>query len=294
MIKGGDIIRGRYALVRLLGEGAAGSVWVALDQRRGIEVAIKLLRAGPGSRDTLLVLFEREAELSARMLSPHIVRVLDRGVTDHDRPFIVYELLHGEDLGKRMENAGGALPIATCTDIVVQVCRALGRAHSIRVVHCDIKPENIFLCDDAHARTIKVLDFGIATLAPRASLTVPSRPPSGHGANATDAGMWGTFAYMCPEHLLDSRPMSARGDLYALAVVAYRAITGRLPYGADSLGELLLALNDGGAPKPSSLRPALPPSVDDWFEKALLRDPDARFQTAGAMAETFRDAVAAR
>jgi len=271
VLAAGQLIVDRYRLVDLLGEGGMGSVWRAHDRQRGIDVAVKVLRPGLASAGVVHALFKQEAELSERMLSRHIVRVLERGIAAGSMPFIVFELLDGEDLGKRLER-DGSVPIAGCAEIVVQVCRALERAHGVGAVHRDIKPENIFLCREE--RLVKVLDFGVA------SLMSPSSP------QPTPA-MSGTFEYIAPEHLLDGNPPDARCDLYALGVVSYRALTGKLPFGGSSLGQLVLEISKGAAAAPSTLLPGLSPALDGWFEVAIHRDPGLRFQSAREMADAF-------
>ena len=281
MTEAGTLLAGRFALVSLLGEGGMGSVWRARDERLGIDVAVKILRHGIASKEILLSLFEQEAELTQRMLSRNVVRVLDRGFAEGDTAYIVFELLDGEDLGKRLDREG-ALPLADCARIVVHVCRALERAHAVGAVHCDIKPENVFL--STSDELVKVLDFGIASMAR------PAR--HGHSDPARLGGMSGTLEYMSPEQVLEERTPDARSDLYALGVVAYRAFTGRTPFMASTLGQLLLALTSGAAIAPSTLRPEIPPLLDSWFAKALDRDPDRRFQSAREMAAVFCDATA--
>jgi len=248
-----------------------GHVWRALDRRRGIDVAVKLLRAGAGSRRTMLALFAQEAALAERMLSRHIVRVLERGVSGDGHPFIVFELLDGEDLGQRLDREG-TLPIAECAEVIVQVCRALERAHAVGAVHCDIKPENIFLCESQGL--IKVLDFGISLLA------------SSKAVQPAPGALSGTIEYMPPEHVLDGKTKDARADLYALGVVAYRAVTGNAPFPASTIGELLLAFSHV-PPLPSTLRPESPSRLDTWFETAIHRAPERRFQSAREMADAF-------
>jgi serine/threonine protein kinase len=282
MAEAGQILAGRFALVEILGHGGMGSVWRARDERLGIDVAVKVLRHGIAPKATLLSLFAQEAELTERMLSRNVVRVIDRGFAeDEDAPYIAFELLEGEDLGKCLDREG-ALALAECARIVVHVCRALERAHAVGAVHCDIKPENIFLSSSDDL--VKVLDFGIASMA---------RPCAGVGRDdARLGGMSGTLEYMSPEQVLEEKTPDARSDLYAVGVVAYRAFTGRTPYMADTLGQLLVALSGGAAPAPSAFRSDMPLTLDPWFERALDRDPDRRFQNAREMAASFSEAFA--
>ncbi len=268
----------RYRLVAPLGDGAMGTVWRAYDNELEIEVALKLLKNAAGDRNTLLASFAKEAELAARMHSPNVVRVLDRGVDDHGLPYISYELLEGDELGERLTREG-RLSLAICAAIIVQACRGLARAHGVGVVHQDIKPENIFICQDDEGRpVVKLIDFGIAQLR---------RPTS--SPTARDA-IGGTLEYMAPEVLLDGTTPDARSDLYALGVVAYECFTGRVPYRGDTLGQVLLSHAQTPPDPPSQLRAVkdgLGAALDAWFTRAIHRDPAQRFQSAKEMAEAF-------
>ncbi len=268
----------RYRLVSPLGDGGTGTVWRAYDAELEIDVALKLLRTVPTDRATMLVRFAREAELSARMLSPNVVRVLDRGVDADGLPYIAYELLEGDELGERLGRES-RLSLALCAAVIVQACRALARAHGVGVVHQDIKPENIFLCTDDDGRPlVKLIDFGIAYLG---KLTT--------GMAAKDA-IGGTLEYMAPEVLLDGKPPDARSDLYALGVVAYECFTGRVPYAGDTLSQVLGAHTHSAPPAPSTLRAVkdgLGAALDAWFARAIHRVPEQRFQSAREMADAF-------
>ena len=268
----------RYRLVAPLGDGAMGTVWRAYDSDLEIEVALKLLKNTAADRNTMLAHFAHEAELSARMLSPNVVRVLDRGVDDDGHPYISYELLEGDELGERL-NREGRLSLAVCAVVVVQACRALARAHAVGVVHQDIKPENIFLLQDDDGRPlVKLIDFGIAQLR---------KPTSGV---ATREAIGGTLEYMAPEVLLDGNVPDARSDLYALGVVAYECFTGRVPYAGDTLSQVLTAHAKTKPEPPSTLRAVkdgLGAALDAWFARAIHRDPAQRFQSAKEMAEAF-------
>ncbi len=276
-IAAGARVGSRYRLLAPLGDGAMGTVWRAYDSVLEIEVALKLLRNPAADRVTMLARFAHEAELSARMISPNVVRVIDRGVDDAGLPYIAYELLEGDELGERLGRES-RLSLALCAAIIVQVCRALARAHGVGVVHQDIKPENIFLCvdDDGHP-LVKLIDFGIAQL---------SKPTSG---SARDA-IGGTLEYMAPEVLIDGKTPDARSDLYGLGVVAYECFVGRVPYPADTLSQALHAHKQTTPAAPSKLRAVkdgLGAALDAWFAKAIHRDPARRFSSAKEMAEAF-------
>lgn len=266
---GGDVVAGRYRLADRLGEGAAGTVWLARDTHRDIDVAVKVLKAEVVASEAVLQRFIREADVSERMLSPHIVKVLARGIHD-GAPYIVYEHLDGEDLFTRLAQ-GPALSIPDIEAVIVHTCRALARSHAVGVLHRDIKPENLFIHVDAAGHLqLKVVDFGVSDLLgdPRAADAIV-----------------GTLEYIAPEVMLNERPPGTVSDLYALGVVAYECCTGRVPYAGETLGELLIALANGQFDPATAFRPDLPPAIDGWFARALHRDPDARFGSAKEMAE---------
>lgn len=274
----GATVASRYSLVAPIGDGAMGSVWRAYDSGLEIEVALKLLRNTGADRATMLSRFAREAELSARMLSPNVVRVLDRGVDDAGAPYIAYELLEGDELGERLTREG-RVSLAICAAVVVQSCRALARAHAVGVVHQDIKPENIFVCQEDDGRPlVKLIDFGIAQLARPANATGPRE------------SVGGTLEYMAPEVLRGGKTADARSDLYGLGVVAYECFTGRVPFPGETLSDVIAAHAKGPPPAASSLRAVkdgLGAALDGWFDKALQHDPAQRFQSAKEMAEAF-------
>lgn len=262
-----------------------GSVWRATDEQRGIDVALKFLHEHIPDRNAILARFAREAELGARMFSRNIVRVLDRGLADETAtsPFIIYEMLEGEDLATHLDRLN-RVSLLNAAEIVMQVCRALERAHSVGVVHRDIKPANIFLCREDERLLVKVLDFGIAKVNPQNAVISKQKESLPPGS------LTGTLEHMSPEHVLDGAPTDVRGDLYAVGVVGYRCLTGRVPFAAGGIGQLVLSLASGPAAPPSTLAPGVPTAVDDFFAKALNRDPEQRFQSANDMA---RSAIAA-
>jgi serine/threonine-protein kinase len=277
----GDVVDGRYLLLKRAGCGASGTVWMARDLRTAIDVAVKVLRADHLASATILAHFEREAELASRMLSPHIVRVLARGLTTDQGPYVVYEHLEGEDLG-RLLTRRGRLSIAETRTVLVHCCRALARAHALGVLHRDIKPSNLFLADGADGQlVVKVLDFGLADVVRR------DRSDEHRDPNA----LAGTLEYMAPEVLFGESAPEAPSDLYALAVVAYECLTGCVPYAAESIATLVAAYARGAARAPTTTRRGLTPEVDAWFARALAREPAHRFASAQAMADAFEEAM---
>ena len=275
----GTLIGKSVRLVRLLGQGGMGSVWVAEHLGLHTQVAVKLISADVAESEEAVTRFQREATAAAQLKSPHVVQVFDHGVTDEGVPYIVMELLEGEDLGKRLERCG-ALPISEVVEIVAQVCKALARAHARGVIHRDIKPDNVFLVDSDGELLVKVLDFGIAKRT----------EDSGLGMTSTGT-MMGTPYYMSPEQVMSSKAVDQRSDLWSVAVVAYHALTGALPFFAETLGALCVSINTAIHTAPTRQRADLPPALDDWFRKALARDPEHRFASAKELSQSFAQAA---
>ena len=239
-------------------------------------------RADPVSRAR----FEKEAQAAERIDSPHVVRVFDYGVTDDGMPFIVMERLRGEGLDERL----GRTPTLGLVDlalIIRQVARALHAAHALGIVHRDIKPANIFLTAVPDEIFVKVLDFGIAKeVALLARATALENAPTAPGLTQAGAVV-GTPLYMSPEQLGDAGTVDGRADIWSLGVVAYQALTGQLPFRGTSYGELYTAVTQNRRHPARSLNASLPPAVDDWLNRALAAEPQHRFGSAMAAAESF-------
>lgn len=276
-LSAGSVIAGKYRLLSLVAEGGMGVVWRAEDLLLAAPVAIKLLHARNLHEPETRARFEAEAAIGAQLRSPHVVQIFERGV---DRasglPFIAMELLEGESLQERLERAG---PLATreLVRVVSQVAQALTRAHALGIVHRDLKPANIFLVREGDTQLAKVLDFGIAKRL--SSTSTPARTLTGN--------LLGTPTYMSPEQLMGSRRVDHRSDLWSLGVIAVECLTGRLPFEADHLAGLALAICQGRYLLPSSLA-AVPPGFDAWFLKASASAAEARFDSAALLAEALR------
>jgi serine/threonine protein kinase len=269
-------------LVRLLGQGAMGSVWVAEHAGLGTQVAVKFMSPALAQNEGVIQRFRREATAAAHIKSPHVAQVFDHGVTADGVPYIVMELLEGEDLGMRIRRAG-PLDAASVAEIVRQVAKALTRAHSVGIVHRDIKPDNIFLQEIDGDLHVKVLDFGIA------------KQPTEAGLGMTSTGaMVGTPLYMSPEQLLSSKHVDFRSDLWSLGVVAYRALTGVPPFNGETLGALSVVVHAGTFSPPSVHRADISAAIDAWFARALKREPAERFGSAKEMADELERAVSGR
>ncbi|EYF06942.1 serine/threonine-protein kinase [Chondromyces apiculatus] len=269
----GTIIADRFRLVRTLGEGGMGSVWLAQHLKLDVLCAVKLIQADSRGSEDVRRRFEREAKTAAQIRSPHVVQILDHGVWE-DTPYIAMEFLEGEDLEQRIGRVHRLSPLETAT-VISQVARALSRAHAAGLVHRDLKPANIFLARDDDREIVKVLDFGIA------KEVTPSV------ASTTKTGsLLGTPVYMSPEQAQGIRAVDHRSDLWSLAVVVYECLTGYLPFVSEAFGDLLLKIMTQPLPVPSQFA-EVPAGFDAWWARAAERDPDKRFQSAKDLAETL-------
>lgn len=274
-----EVLAERYVLSKPLGEGAAGWVWLARDRRLNVDVALKLLRPEMVEQPGMFERFARESDLSQRMLSPNVVKVLGGGLTAAGVPYIVYEELDGEELSSKLARSK-RLSLGEMSTVVVHLCRGLARAHAVGVLHCDIKPENTFLTRDTSGNLlVKILDFGVAELMAKRDANNPYQ-------------LCGTLEYLAPEVFLGEAEPTPESDLYSVGVVAYECCTGRRPRPADSVHELVFALASGPIEPPSAYRLEVTEPLDAWFAKALHDDPAARFHSAKAMAEALGTAMA--
>jgi serine/threonine-protein kinase len=275
------VIAGKYRLESSLAQGGMGSVWRARHLTLDTALAVKFISSDVAAREEARRRFEREAKAAALLQSPHVVQIYDYGM-DGDTPYLVMELLDGEDLAARLRRRHQLSPEETSI-VVTQVARALRRAAEAGIVHRDLKPSNVFIIQgEDDEELIKVLDFGVAK-APRA--LNPDDDTTKMGA------VIGSPRYMSPEQARGSPLVDPRSDLWSLAVIAYRALTGELPFNGTDVTDLVLKICSEDAAPPSSLEPTLGPEMDAFFTRALDRDPAARFQTAREFARAF--AVAA-
>lgn len=262
-------IAGRYRIVSELGRGAVGTVYLARDQKLGGEVAMKVLPPYGTNAAVTPERFAAEVKLGQTVQHPNVVQVVDSGITDAGEPFVVTERLFGESLGdclKRCSSiaANGALRI------VKEAARGLAAVHAAGAVHRDVKPDNLFLCDEErHGVSVKVLDFGFATFLD----------------SETDERVFGTLKYIAPEQAVAEK-IDARADIYALGVVLFRMLTGELPFDACAERGILTHHLLSTIPPPSWLREDLPEGVDRVVESAVRKHPRNRY---GSMDELLED-----
>ncbi|HVK70982.1 MAG TPA: protein kinase [Polyangium sp.] len=280
-LEAGRVLSTRYRLVRPLGQGSQGAVWIADHLALNTEVAVKLIDPELAKREDALERFKREATAAAQLRSAHVVQILDHGI-DEGQPFIVMELLDGEDLFERL-NKRGRLSLRETSKVITQVCRALARAHVAGIVHRDLKPENVFLCNNEDDEVVKVLDFGVAKVTDPAKSTM----------QRTNVGtLIGTPHYMSPEQVKGISEIDARTDLWAIGVIAYQCVVGELPFDSEGVGDLLIKISVAEPPVPSKVWRGVPSQFDTWFAKACDKDPNKRFQSARELAEALARVVA--
>ena len=278
---------GSYQLIELLGHGGMGEVWRARHQFLARHAAIKLVRPEVlGARDeaetrVLLRRFEREAQATAALSSPHTIQLFDFGMTREGTFYYVMELLVGRDL-ETFVREFGPVPADRAIFLLRQVCHSLADAHARRMVHRDIKPANIYLCRmGLEYDFVKVLDFGLVKVRDRAA--------AGETLLTMDHTTTGTPAYMAPEIIMGEADVDSRADVYALGCVAYYLLTGTLVFEAETSMKMLLQ-HAHAKPVPPSQRTELPipRELDELVLACLEKDPNDRPQSAE---ELFRMAV---
>lgn len=271
---------GSYTLIERLGEGGMGEVWLGQHRLLASQAAIKLIRPdriGDGGSDPSAAVgrFEREAQATAALTSPHTIRLFDYGVTKDRIFYYVMERLHGRDLESLVERFG-PLPAARVLHLIRQVCRSLAEAHAAGFVHRDIKPANIYVCRmGLQYDFVKVLDFGLVRHENR-----PGAPTMVTAKSVT----LGTPAYMAPEVILGEREIDRRADVYAIGCVAYYLLTGtRVFDGATPMKVLMQHVHETPAPPSDRSELEIPASVDALVMTCLAKDPDRRPRNASAL-----------
>ncbi|MGZ4817193.1 MAG: protein kinase domain-containing protein [Terriglobales bacterium] len=282
-----------YRIVKKLGGGGMGLVYEGEDTRLGRRVALKFIPENVAGNGGSLDRFILEARATSSLNHPNICTIFD--IESHDGlPFIVMELLQGQSLQDRLVR--GPLDAREALDITIQIADALDAAHAQGIVHRDVKPGNIFLTNRGQA---KILDFGLAKLAPDQTLVTActATESDGNGAHAprhrpsealTETSVIpGTTMYMSPEQAR-CEPIDARSDLFSLGTVLYETVTGQKPFLARTSVLALAAIQHQKPVSPSTLNPSLPARLEAIIGKLLEKDRDKRYQSAGALANDLR------
>jgi serine/threonine-protein kinase len=285
----GQVIAGKYRVLRLIGTGGMGTVWEGVHDTLGTRVAIKFIKQQFASQKEARARFEIEARAAAKLKTKHAVLVYDYGVTPEGVPYIVMEFLEGESLSDAIIERG-PLAAREVGQIIGQAARALSKAHAAGIVHRDLKPDNIFLAkaDDTVEGlpyVVKLVDFGIAKI-------VEEPPPAGTekkqmGGPTREGTVIGTPNFMAPEQLAVGGAPGPLTDLWSLGACTFAAMTGRLPFEGDVLGDIVLKVCASPIPAPSQVNPDVPAGFDAWFARVCSRDPAKRFQTAEELAQAL-------
>jgi serine/threonine-protein kinase len=271
---------GSYRLEEQLGSGGMGEVWRATHRMLARPAAIKIVRPevlhGSGDPEVILKRFEREAQVTASMRSPHTIQLYDFGISVEGRFYYVMELLDGFDCDSLVQRFGPLAP-ERVIHLLRQVCNSLAEAHEYDLIHRDIKPANIYVCRyGRNVDFVKVLDFGLVT---------------SDGAREDDTKLTaenvagGTPAFMAPEQVLGNRPVDARTDIYALGCVAYWLLTGYLPFsGGTAMETMMQQVQDAPAPPAERAEQRIPRKLEELVLACLEKDPGRRPQSAEALA----------
>jgi len=266
----GDVIGGKYRIVRMIGDGGMGTVYEAHHELLDTQVALKFLHAELAKRPGLGSRFLQEARVSARIHSVHVTHVTDVDQAADGSPYLVMELLHGESLQAALDRRG-KLPVEQAIDFALQILSGLESAHHIGVVHRDLKPDNVFIVPATGGPLLKLIDFGIAKL----------RAATEFQKGLTRAGVvMGTPEYMAPEQLFAANDVDHRADLYSLGVILFEMLSGRRPADGDDVEAIIAQVVSGNVKRLRDLEPSLPPGLIAVVDRALMPDREQRFATA--------------
>jgi len=268
----GDVVDGKYEIVRLLGEGGMGAVYEGQNTRIHRKVAIKVLHGSVASSADAVQRFEREAQAAGRIGSKHIVEVLDLGDLPSGDRYMVMEFMEGQSLADRIRDRGQLTP-QDLYPIAVQLLEGLAAAHAAGIVHRDLKPDNVYLLPppkEGAPDFVKILDFGISKF----------NPLGGEFSMTRTGSVMGTPYYMSPEQAKGARDLDHRTDLYAAGVILYEGLSGRVPFSAETFNELLFKIVLEEAPPLQEILPDVNPAFVELVAKAMARDVTQRFQTA--------------
>ncbi|MFT3698003.1 MAG: serine/threonine-protein kinase [Kofleriaceae bacterium] len=271
----GDVVSGRYRITAPLAAGAMGMVYRGERTALGRPVAIKFLHAAIASDPIVRARFEGEARAASKMNHPNVVGVIDCGM-HRGVPFVVMELVHGKTLREILD--GGAISTARALRIVHQILAGLAHAHAHGVIHRDLKPENILVRTDAMGEHAQIADFGLAKRLDAIGIS-------------HDQAI-GTPSYMSPEQTLGA-PVDARSDLYAIGVMLFELLADRKPFHSPYMFETLRMQREAPVPYFADVAPErhVPPELEGVVRRALEKEPDDRFRSAGDFAVALDDAL---
>jgi serine/threonine-protein kinase len=271
--------QGKYKLLRVLGVGGMGAVFEAINTWTTRRVAIKLLADSLTQDADCIARLQQEAQASTRIAHPNIIEVLDVCREPDGRFFIVSELLDGQSLEGFLWKRGGTLSPVEAVEVILPVAGALASAHACGVIHRDIKPDNIFLHRDRGGAVIpKVIDFGISKVVDGSG---------GNRARTRTGVVMGTVDYMSPEQARGESSVDAQTDVWALGVVLFRLLSGKLPFDADNVNMSLIKIATEPAPPLRALAPTVDPALAAVIDRALVSDRRRRFRSMNELIESL-------
>jgi serine/threonine protein kinase len=270
----GEILAGKYQVEDVLGVGGMGVVVAAKHLQLEQKVALKFLRPEAMQSKEAVERFTREARSAVRLKSEHVAKVTDVGTLDTGAPYMVMEFLDGADLS-RVVQATGSITIEESVHFVLQACEAIAEAHSLGIIHRDLKPQNLFVTRRVDGQPlVKVLDFGISkTLDTQSGLSL-----------TRTSSIMGSPLYMSPEQMRSSKNVDQRSDIWALGVILYELLTGRVPFEAEAIPELCLKVVQDAADSPKSIRAEIPEGLSAVVLKCLEKNPSNRFANVAEFA----------
>jgi hypothetical protein len=280
----GELISGKYRLLRPLGSGGMGSVWAARNELTDRDFAVKFLLPSLATNTEALHRFFHEARACGQIKHPAVVDVYDMGQAEDGSPFLVMELLEGEGLDHRLARGGPFRPGEAAMTIAF-IARGLEEAHVRGLVHRDIKPANIFFAIDERGEIVpKLLDFGISKA---------TGPTQSAFRQTVSGAVVGSPAYMSPEQARGDLDTDGRSDVWSLGIILYEILTGRVPFDAPNYNALMLSIMTKPHTPVRELAPTVPPELEAVIDQALQKDRANRMGTARELAERL-ESVAVR
>ena len=272
----GQILAGKFRIERILGQGGMGVVVAATHIQLDERVALKFLLPEALSNPEAVARFAREARAAVKIKSEHVARVSDVGTLESGSPYMVMEYLDGQDLADWVRSSGAMRPV-DAVEFVLQACEAIAEAHALGIVHRDLKPANLFVTRRVDGSPcVKVLDFGIS------KLTTPGST-SDMGMTRTSTVM-GSPLYMSPEQMSSTRSVDARTDIWALGIILYEVLSGRVPFEAETMPQLCGMILQDPPRSLRELRPDAPPGLEAVIFRCLEKNRDARFSSVAELA----------
>lgn len=267
----GDVIDGKYEIVRLLGEGGMGAVYEGRNVLISRRVAIKVLHASLTGAEDVVKRFEREAQAAGRIGSDHILEVLDLGTLPSGDRYMVLEFLDGETVSERITRRG-TLTAGEVAPLIKQALSGLSAAHQAGIIHRDLKPDNLFILKEKAGRTdfVKIIDFGISKFG---ALT-------GDLSMTSTGAVMGTPYYMSPEQAKGAGGVSHQSDIYSMGVIAYEALTGKVPFDGTTFNDLMFKIVLSELPPLTERAPGVDAKFARIVEKAMAKDLSVRYQSA--------------